>query len=269
MSDQLYYQYAFAQPDCSVREIGPGVDPRFPVELLCSEPVAAVVSQVGWDQSDLQKLQAETVEDLGWLKRVAVRHHEIICQAAASSPVLPLRLGTLFRSRASLLAAALRCQAAVADFLHTLADRQEWAVRLYLEKQYLEATAGHAAPPPPHHAPTAGAGTGTGTAYLKRKQLQLQRRRELQAALPEEIQAVEDRLKARAERCCRVRAWPVGLSGRHEKMVFNAAFLLPSSETKTWLATVGQTREAVRRKGLLLEVTGPWPPYHFCPTPEL
>jgi len=265
VSDQLYYQYAFAQPDCSVREIGPGVDPRFPVELLCDGPVAAVVSQVGWDQSDLRKLQAETAEDIGWLKRVALRHHEIICQAASSSPVLPLRLGTLFRSRASLLAAVLHCQATVADFLRTLADRQEWAVRLYLEKHYLEATAGHPAPPPPHHAPTAGVGTD----YLKRKRAQLQCRRKLQAALPEEIRAVENLLKARAERCCRVRAWPAGLTSRREKMVFNAAFLLPSSETKTWLATVGQTREAVRRKGLLLEVTGPWPPYHFCPTPEL
>jgi hypothetical protein len=48
-------------------------------------------------------------------------------------------------------------------------------------------------------------------------------------------------------------------------MVFNAAYLLPAADVEPWLALVEQTRSAIQEKGLLLEVTGPWPPYHFCP----
>jgi len=134
MGDQHYYQYAFAWPNCSVQEIGPGVDPRFEVEVVCDGPIAAVASRVGMDRFDVKKLQGETVEDIGWLNQVAIRHHEIVRQAPKSSPVLPLRLGTIFRSQASLVAAAARAQETVARFLRTFGDRQEWAVKLYLEK---------------------------------------------------------------------------------------------------------------------------------------
>ncbi|OHB66460.1 MAG: hypothetical protein A2V70_02685 [Planctomycetes bacterium RBG_13_63_9] len=265
MSDQHYYQYAFARPGCSVQAIGPGVDPRFEVEVVCDGPIAAVASRVGLDRFDVKKLQGETAEDIGWLNQVAIRHHEIVRQAAESSAVLPLRLGTVFRSRASLLAAAARCRKTVADFLHTLGDRQEWTVKLYLEKQSAEETTGHGSSPPLDHAPRAD----TGAEYMKRKKAQLQWRRELRAGLQEEIQVMEHQLKTGTDGCCRVRLLPASLTGRPEKMVFNAAFLIPPSRVKTWLATVGRVRESVRRRGLLLEVTGPSPPYHFCPTPEL
>lgn len=265
MPDQHYYQYAFAWPNCSVRQIGSGVDPRFAVEMICNGPVGVVASRVGLDRFDVKKLQGETAEDIGWLNQVAIRHHEIVRQAAECSPVLPLRLGTVFRSQASLLAAAARCQQTVADFLNTLGDRREWTVKLYLEKPPVEETAGHGSSPPLDRAPRAGAGAE----YMKRKKAQLGRHRELRAGLQEEIQVMEHQLKTGTDGCCRVRLLPASLTGRPEKMVFNAAFLLPPSQVKTWLATVGRVRESVRRRGLLLEVTGPSPPYHFCPTPEL
>ena len=264
MPDQHYYQYAFARPGCSVQEIGPGVDPRFEVEIVRNGPIAAVASRVGLDRFDVKKLQGETAEDIGWLNQVAIRHHEIVRQAAESSPVLPLRLGTIFRSRASLLAAAARAQETVADFLRTLGDRQEWAVKLYLEKTSVEETAGRGSSPPLDQAPRAGAGAE----YMKLKKAQLQRHRELRAGLQEEIRVVEHQLKTRTDGCCRVRLLPASLTGRSEKMVFNAAFLLAAAQVKAWLATVGRARESVRRRDLLLEVTGPSPPYHFCPTPE-
>ena len=49
-------------------------------------------------------------------------------------------------------------------------------------------------------------------------------------------------------------------------MVFNAAFLLGSATQGSWLETVEQVAQDVQSKGLVLEVSGPWPPYHFCPS---
>ena len=134
MNDLHYYQYAFAQPDCRVQEIGPGVDARFDVELIGEGPIAAVVSQVGLDQFAPEKLQGKTPEEIRWLGQIAARHNEIICQAANSSAVLPLRLGTVFRTRDSLRATLSRHRPAVADFLRQLGDRQEWGIKLYLKK---------------------------------------------------------------------------------------------------------------------------------------
>ena len=75
-----------------------------------------------------------SAEEVRWVAGVAARHNAIICQAAESSAVLPLRLGVVFRSRDSLLASLARCEATVAEFLEQFGDRQEWGVKLYLAK---------------------------------------------------------------------------------------------------------------------------------------
>ena len=156
MSDLCYCQYAFAQPDCRVQEIGPGVDPQFPVELIREGQIAAVTSRVGLDQFAPERLQGKTAEDFRWLGKIAARHNEIICQAARSSAVLPLRLGTVFRSRDSLQNILRHCRSTVAKFLERLGDRHEWGVKLYLESRRPEPKPQHTVPPPPHF--LAGAG---------------------------------------------------------------------------------------------------------------
>jgi hypothetical protein len=291
MSDLCYCQYAFAQPKCRVQEIGPGVDSHFHVELIQDGPIAAVTSRVGLDEFAPDRLQGKTAEDIQWLGKVAARHNEIVCKAASSSAVLPLRLGTVFRSRDSLLAMLVRCRSTVAKFLEQLGNRQEWGVKLYLEKQRPEPPPGHTGPPPPHFvgkqrgadpifdrkaASTNQCNDGdlsrsatSGTSYLTQKKAQLDSRRELRASMYQTIQIVEQCLASKAEHSCRIRTLPRDLTGRTEEMVFNAAFLLPSSAQASWLETVQSIYRDVQSNGLVLEVSGPWPPYHFCPSLEL
>jgi hypothetical protein len=293
MNDLCYCQYAFSEARCRVQEIGPGVDPHFGVELICDGPIAAVTSRVGLDDFAPDRLQGKTAEDIQWLGRIAARHNEIICQAASSSAVLPLRLGTLFSSRDSLLAMLVRCRSTVATFLEQLGDRQEWGVKLYLQKQRREPPPGHTGPPPPHflgqqpetdltfdgeapatnerpadHGDLSRLAT-SGTSYLTQKRAQLHSRRELRSRMYQTIQTVQQCLTDKAALCCRIRNLPSDLTGRAEEMVFNAAFLLPSSARASWLETVRSVDRDLRGKGLSLEVSGPWPPYHFCPDLEL
>ena len=265
MNDLYYYQYAFAQPDCRVQEIGPGVDARFPVELICDGPAAAVASRVGLDRFDPDKLQGRTAEEIRWLSEIAARHNQIICQAADSSTVLPLRLGAVFRSQDSLQAALVRCRPTVASFLQQFRQRQEWSVKLYGKTFQREDLAGHAGPPSPHYDTAARTGTG----YLAEKKLQLEDRRKLRATLHQTVQTVEQRLSAKAERYCRLRTLTGELTGHSEDMVFNAAFLLPAATRESWLEMIERVRQDICETGLLLELSGPWPPYHFCPNLEL
>jgi hypothetical protein len=264
MSELCYCQYAFAAPHCRVQEIGPGVDPQYAVELLCEGPIAALISRVSLEQFAPERLAGQTAEDIQWLGKIAARHNDIICQAARTSAVLPLRLGTLFRSRESLQAMLVRCQPVVAKQLEQLGNRQEWGIKLYLERRHLESASGHADPPPPHFV----APPQTGTGYLAAKRAERDSRRELRAGMQQTVQNVERCLAGKAEHYCRVANLPSGLTGREEDMVFNAAFLLGSATQGSWLETVEQVAQDIQSKGLALEVSGPWPPYHFCPTLE-
>ena len=100
--DDPYYLYALtragAVPQAEERRLGPGIDPRYPVALIPYGRLAALVSRVGLDVFDIEKLQEGTAE-LQWLSQIAVRHHEIIAALARRAAVLPMRLGVLFESR--------------------------------------------------------------------------------------------------------------------------------------------------------------------------
>lgn len=256
---ERYYLYAVTWPDCSAESFGLGVDPRFPVELVGHGRIAALSSRVGLDQFDVAKLQQGTA-DLRWLSKVAVRHHEITGALARQWPALPARLGTLFVSRDSLVDKLARCEAHAAGLLQRLGDRQEWATKIYVVED--SHAAGEAA------RPSDAARAGAGAQYLAAKGKRLEHRRRVEATIRETVAAVEARLQSIADAWHRLRPLPATLTNRPEKMVWNAAFLVSRDALAAFQSDCTQLGDELSGNGLLLETTGPWPVYHFCPTLE-
>jgi hypothetical protein len=227
MDDKVYYLYAFTPSDCPVDGLGPAVDPRFRVELVSSGQLAALASRVGLDEFDLGRLAGQNAADVEWLSHVALRHNRVVSQAARLE----------------------QCRAVVTDFLKRLGDRQEWAAKIYIDQ-------GHSVAP---------AAAANGKDYLLRKRQQEQDRRAAEDQGHREAATVEAALAGRADRACRVRLLPASLTGRREKMLLNAAYLVSRSASEPWLRLVERLGRVAAAKGQSLEVTGPWPPYHFCP----
>jgi len=308
--DEHYCLYALTWADCPANGFGPGVDSRFPVELVRFGRLAAVTSRVGLDQFDLAKLQEGTA-DFPWLSKVAVRHNAIIVAVARNLPVLPIRMGIFFTSRSSLIAKLAPYEANTAEFLRRIEDQQEWAVKIYVDEGHAEmmvlATPAPSRPRAPlaNYLPTrahgridpplgktnvfdvtkdldhTGHGTernaqpldgpahaGGGTQYLAAKGLHVQRRQQVHAMVRQAVLTVEARLQAFADSLQRLRLLPTTLTDRPEKMVWNGAFLLSRSTIRSFHAACEQLRNELASTGLLFELTGPWPPYHFCPSFE-
>jgi len=261
--NEHYYLYALTRSGFPADPLGSGVDPRFPVEVVPCKKTDSVASRVGLDQFDVRKLESGHT-DVNWLSQVAIRHNQIISDAAHSRPLLPLRMGALFHSRASLLDKMEHWETKVIDFLDSIGDRQEWAAKIFLDTHQTEETlAASSTPLLPNEI-----NIGVGTKYLIQKQ---ERHRESRASLQRyksEVASVETALMGLADRYYRSRLLPSNLTGRREKMLWNAAFLLPRSASDSWLALAEEVRISAAARGLLLEVSGPWPPYHFCPTLE-
>ena len=51
-------------------------------------------------------------------------------------------------------------------------------------------------------------------------------------------------------------------------MVWNGAFLLARSGIAAFHSACETLRRDLSPSGMIVEITGPWPPYHFCPTLE-
>ena len=265
---ELYYLYCFAWADCSVENVDEAMDDRFPVERVSCPPISAVASRVGPDRFDLSKLQEETT-DVNWLSQVAVRHNAIVDCIAQHHPILPLKLGTVFNSRSSLLTKTAQCAPEVAEFLRRLEDRQEWAVKLYLDEEraeekflQLDSTVTIAA----GRLDAIEAAREPGTNYFVAKRQRERRRRQLQETVRDKLLTVESCLERLADSWRRLRPLSATLTGRSDKMVWNAAFLLSRSAQNSFRDACERLRNTLNPKGLTLEVTGPWAPYHFCPT---
>ncbi len=262
------YLYGIAWANCPLPPLGAGVDARFPVESAQSGRLVALASRVGLDRFDLAKLQAGTT-DVPWLRDVAVRHSAILTEAAKCGPLLPLRLGVVFHSRDSLLDKVAHHEGRVAEFLQSLGDRHEWAVKVYLDEVLAERElldAGFHAGEPSDQPDRAGAARGQGALYLQARQRQKARGQQLQPLVRRELLTLEKSLQGLADAWRQLPTLPRALLSRAEKMVANGAYLLARSGETSFQTACGHLRQDLAPKGLILETSGPWPAYHFCPT---
>jgi len=268
MNEHIYL-YGITWATSSLSGPTRGLDPRYPVALIFFGQLAALASLVGLDNFDPSKLQEGTT-DVKWLAEVAVRHNEILSDLARRWPVLPLRLGTLFESRASLLAKMAQYEDWAADFLRRLGDRREWAVKVYLDEARAKEgllPVSSSAPHEVEHGILSETAAGKGTHYLDAQRQRGQRRREIQAAVRRELSLVESRLQEFADSWRQLLPLPSALADRREKMIWNGAFLLSEARRPPFQAACEDLQRDLEPKGLILARSGPWPPYHFCPLP--
>jgi hypothetical protein len=134
-----------------------------------------------------------------------------------------------------------------ARLMAQLHDKAEWGV-----KAFVESRAGADAPRP-----------SSGIAYLARRRAE----RDAAAAEREAIETaaaeVHTALAERAASAVLSRPHDRRLSGRDQEMLLNGAYLLERRREDDFARAVESLARTYRAQGLTLELTGPWPPYHF------
>jgi hypothetical protein len=254
------YLYCLARPDALTRLDGLGVDGESPLNLIPLKDIVAVVSAVRLDDFVGPAADAR-MTDLAWVGPRVCRHEEIVERVMRSSPVLPARFAALFSSRES-LASWLECHHdAISRALDRFADHEEWAVKGTLDRRTAEARFLAAA-----LARQEGAlSSSPGARYFEERRIQAGIGQELDAWLKEASAGI-----ARALLDCAVeleeRAVASGGAPPEEgTRILNWAFLVSQSRTDDFGARIQRINDEHAERGLVLDVSGPWPPYSFCP----
>jgi gas vesicle protein GvpL/GvpF len=187
-------------------------------------------------QKDLQDLEA--------VSRHALAHASVVEFFFRRSPVIPLKLFTLFsadaRARAQLLARRARLQRLFAD----LRGLEEWGVRIIAGEAELRA-------PTP---------LVSGRDYLQsRKRLMDQGGKPSRAVVREANRALKTLERLASE--VRKEAFPPAGAGR--PFVTGASFLVKAKRRNQWQKQAARLADSLARHGHHLQVSGPWPPYHF------
>jgi hypothetical protein len=224
-----------------------GVDSAHDVELIRHAGLAALVSAVPLDEYDESGLR-ETLEDLDKLEVLARAHEVVLDDALGIGAVVPFRICTVYASAARVEEMLERERRPLTAALGRLRGMSEWGVKAY-------AVAG------PNDVPAGEPVSGVD--YLSRKRAARAAAEGAREAVDTAVENVHARLRERAAGAVLSAPQDKRLTGREAEMVLNGAYLVGDADADDFGALVAELAARHLADGMQLELTGPWPAYHF------
>jgi hypothetical protein len=257
LSGRGVYLYCFTPPGVPAEP--PDGESSGRGRLIAGE-VAAVFSTV--PLADWQGPAAEAhLQDSQWVIPRALAHEQVIEKHLARGPVLPVRFGAIFSSEAALLEFMRPRLGEISQFLDRMRELEEWSLKGYLHSEAAEQWVALSDPALAERRQRLPAAPGARYFQEKRLQAEIQERaRQLGRTLAESLAAD---LTAPAVEVRPLGSRPPDDSGR--EMILHAALLLPRVSVGAFRDYAERVQAAHRDRGLTLEITGPWPPFNFCP----
>lgn len=240
---------------------GCGLDGEHPLGVEVVGDVAAVFCEIDPEEFS-GPASRKKMEDLGWVAARALRHEEVVLSAMKHGPVLPVRFGTIFSS----LAAAAEPLRQRRDVLHTYfrdtESKQEWTLKGYVDRPRARAemTAVRLAAETEQLA-----GLSPGKRYFLEQKIKGAVDRDMAIWLKEmarDILRVVREVSAGFS-ACRLQSQDV--TGRDEEMFFHGALLVADGPAKDLPGITNGWNMCQNGRGVRIELSGPWPPYHFAP----
>jgi hypothetical protein len=226
-----------------------GVDSVHQIELIRHAGLAALVSAVPLREYGESALR-ETLEDLEKVEVLARAHALVLDEALQVGAVVPFRICTIYASRARVEEMLVREREPLTAALRRLRGMAEWGVKGFA----VGAGNGNGA---------AAGEPASGTEYLARRRDERAAEEDTRQALDAAVGAVHARLRERAADAVLSPPQAGQLTGRKAEMVLNGAYLVADADVDDFHRLVAELDGRHRTEGMQLELTGPWPAYHF------
>ncbi len=261
-SEEALYLYCLARSDLVREFVSTGDDTHGPVSVWTFSDLAAVASAVPIEQFSGPPAEA-LMNDLEWIGKRAVHHEVVVERVMRYSPVFPAGFGTLFSSFASLEKFLVKHHDTILRFLQSVADSEEWAVKVSLDKgaAQREMVATRLA----NHSEQLTV-VPAGLRYLRERQISAEAERQVGEWVKETCERVVTNLYRHASRFCERPLISSCKPDAGPEIICNWAFLVERLELARFDGWVAIANTDFERLGLSFQVTGPWPPYSFCPS---
>ena len=240
------YVYCLVQSERapSLRRVPASVPGAGPPRLIpVDRGIWAVAADAPLDRYNAGQL-GNALQDIDAISRHALAHAAVVEFFFQRAPVIPLKVFTLFSSDDKIRNDLRRRTRRLQKLFGSLCGLEEWGVRII---------AGAA------QADSARALT-SGRDYLHAKR----RLAELNAAPPAAtVRETRSAMNALAKLAAKTRKETFPPPARGRSFVTGASFLVKTAQRTRWKREVDKVGAALAKRGHRLEVTGPWPPYHF------
>jgi len=252
------YGFAWSEP---VRHFSYSpLDEIGPARLVELNGLGAIISSIPLEL--IEAGLARDPPDPEWIIPRAIHHERVIEAVQASAPVLPVRFGCVFSSPGALQAVTDQHRQSIEQFLHEIGDQEEWSLKAYLDtdsavQSLLDTNPGlsqrfRELPAAP------------GMRYFLEKRLREDARNEAHRGSRE---AAERLYRAVVGTGVRVQIEDV-LGGESQRcnLLLKLALLIPRIRVDEVFAIAEQAATTPGLVPVIVERSGPWPPFHFCPT---
>lgn len=258
---EAIYLFCLARSGQLTAMEGTGMDGRSPLFQWNLRDITAVLSMASLEEFSGPSGESR-MEDLAWVGPRACHHEAVIEGTMRHSPVLPARFGTLFSSLESLENLLTRHYDAISEFLDRVTDKEEWAVKGLLDRDkarerlfsMILAT------------DEADLSSSPGMHYFQEQRIRAEVENELSSWLKVVLKRIASNIARHASDVSERRPLSQEVTGKDIDMVLNWAFLVPRNAMADFRADIDRANADHARQGLVFELSGPWPPYSFCPS---
>jgi hypothetical protein len=246
----LTYVYALVRAEKRPRLRGtpaamPGGEPVR--TLVAADDLWLLVSSVPAASYGESALEAG-MQDLDWVGTRAQAHEAVVEQFLTCRAVLPMQLFTLFTSDARAVQHVLRQRARIDRILERIERHVEWGLRLTWDEQAAR----------PRHALAA---PRSGVDYLARKRDLLDLGHNQWATARTAADHLYQSLGVKAAAACRHTRTEE--AAPQSRVLLDAAFLVRTDHSSAFRALLRRQARVLGDAGVVVSLTGPWPPYNF------
>ena len=232
------------------------------------QDLEAVVSDVSLEEFGSEEIQKKAEEDVNWIKEQAQIHEEVIEQTMGKGnsqlvSVIPMQFGVIFKTKEKLEETLGNRYEELKKSLENLKGKQEWGVKVYLKENIFRKTIEEkneqvlAKKKEIESMPK-------GMAFFAQKQIDKVVGQEKDKELGRITEEIFENLGQLAFSKNKSKLLEKDFSGMTEEMILNAFYLIEESKLDSFQKKVEELKEQYNSLGFGIEVTGPWPSYHFA-----
>jgi len=193
------------------------------------------------------------MEDMAWVESHARRHEEILLKTMEGRSVIPLPFCTIFTDEENIKRQLAQNTEGLQDDLQRLENHNEMHVKLFVDrKRLLEKL----------HEELPYSGGQSGGGYFQKLQWEKTIEEEMERVMNDYGESLYQNLNnISAEVSLLNKAGVVVPEG--QQVIFAVHYLVAKESREEWDKKLAKFDEAADPLGFILDVSGPWPPYHF------
>ncbi|MCO1604103.1 GvpL/GvpF family gas vesicle protein [Desulfosporosinus nitroreducens] len=193
------------------------------------------------------------MEDMAWVESHARRHEETLLKTLEGRSIIPLPFCTIFTDEENIKRQLAQNAEEIQADLQRLGNHNEMHVKLFVDrKQLLEKL----------HEELPYSGEQSGGGYFQKRQWEKKIEEEMERVMNDYGESLyQDLNDISAEVILLDKAGVVAPEG--QQVVFAVQYLMAKESREEWDKKLKEFDEAADSLGFILDVSGPWPPYHF------